>query len=118
MKELHKDIARNFVQSTKKWLCHYLLDHFDKNDSKYFLVKQAVKDIHEFQDAILEQLDKEDEIPIIGENTYRDIKSIYRKEIANECEEAIEDELIRLDEGTVGVGQVIYHIMEIIRGDK
>ncbi len=59
MKEYHKHIIRNSVSSTKKWLYHYLLDKFEDSDPNYLIVKQAVKDIYEFQDAILEQINKD-----------------------------------------------------------
>jgi hypothetical protein len=58
MGKLRDEIICNFVHSTKKWLYHYLLDHFEEDDPKYSLVKTAVEDIYGFQDEILKQLNK------------------------------------------------------------
>lgn len=53
-----------------------------------------------------------------GTKYVQNMKSLIRKEISDECEEAIEDELIRLEKGNDSAGQILYNILGIIRGEK
>lgn len=54
-----REIISGYVDSTKRWLYHYIIEQIDDS----FLrsrIESAVKEIYDFQNAILEQLDRED----------------------------------------------------------
>jgi negative regulator of replication initiation len=118
MKEYDKEIIRNYVYSTKKWVYRYILDNFNESDEKYSFIKLSIKEINEFQDSILEQLDKKEPEYIIGVETFKSIDSIRRKEIAAECANSISqviDELYMSDHYEAK-SYAVNKILNIIRG--
>lgn len=58
---MNKQIIRQSIHSTKKWLYHYILDKLPNDDPNHDGIESAIKDIYQFQDDILLELKKDDD---------------------------------------------------------
>jgi len=119
---LCKEIIRNNVNSTKKWLYRYLLDEMCKiletceERKLYSLAKKCVEDIYVFQNEILNQIDMEPEKVVIGKATLESIKRARRKEIVEKIIKQIESEVELEKYSGSSFDNTIEKILTIIRG--
>jgi len=119
---LCKEIIRNNVNSTKKWLYRYLLDEMRKTfeacekRNMYSLAKKCVEDIYVFQNEILNQIDMEPKKVVIGKATLESIERVRREEIIGKIIKQIESEVEFAKCSGMSFDITIEKILTIIRG--